>query len=426
MVKIIVGARGSKLSVTQVEEILEALTSHASEVEFEPVWVKTTGDLDLKSSLRPMDKTNFFTKEIDQMLLDGKCQVAIHSAKDLSDPLPKGLKLIALTKGKDPSDSLVMREGEALETLKKNGVVGSSSVRRDKMIQGLRPDLHSVEVRGTIEKRLEKLFSGEIDALVVARAALIRLGLDSLNHISLPGETASLQGKLAVIAKEEDEEMVQLFTPLDTRKKRNALYVGLNPQNAGGVTHLPLIEIVPRPFDNLEIASAFADIHLYTHIIFTSKSGVEVFFDCLNHYGYEKIEGKKIFAVGKVTAQRLKEKGVETCQVANEETQEGLIHLLAMEDLDQAYILLPQSSRARPVLAHTLMLRRVRHQLCHLYDTHIKVPTVKPDLETFDEIIFTSPSTVEAFIEIFGAIPKDKKITSIGPITDHKLKFFVV
>ncbi|NGX51637.1 MAG: Porphobilinogen deaminase [Chlamydiae bacterium] len=418
--KIVVGARGSKLSVRQVEELFEALKAHAPEVEFESVWVTTRGDRDQAASLRGLEKSDFFTREIDQMQLEGRCQISIHSAKDLPQPLPRGLKVVALTEGVDSSDSLVMRDGERFERLAQSAEIGSSSMRRDAIIRGLRPDLTCVEVRGDILKRLEKLFSGEIDGLVVAEAALIRLGLTHLNRIPLPGERLRLQGKLAVVARAGDREMEQLFAPLDSRKKRKTLHVGLNPK--GAVTHLPLIEIVARNFDRPEIASAFADIPLYTHIIFTSRSGVDLFFDCLNHHGYETIEGKEIFVVGRATAERLKERGALPSRVASEESQEGVIHLLAMEDLDDAYILLPQSSRARPTLAHTLMVRRVRHQLCHLYDTRVKVPHVKPNLEDFDEIIFTSPSTVEAFIEIFGSLPKGKRLTPIGPITDRKLK----
>lgn len=418
--KVVVGARGSNLSIKQVEEVLEDLRSYAPQIVFEPIWTMTKGDLDLTSSLVPMDKTNFFTKEIDEMLLAGKCRIAIHSAKDLPEPLPKGLFLIALTKGQDPSDSLVLQEGE---TLKKNGIIGSSSLRRNSILRTLRPDLSCVEVRGPIEKRLEKLASGEIDGLVVAEAALIRLGLTHLNRIPLPGETAVNQGKLAIIAREGDKEMEELFAPLDRRTKGTALYVGIHAKE--GTTHFPLIEIVPRPFDSPEITSAFADIPQYTHIIFTSKSGVDVFFNCMKHHGHETIKGKEVIAVGKATAGRLREKGVEGAVIATDETQEGVIHMLAMEDLDDAYILLPQSSRARPSLAQTLLLRRVRHQLCHLYDTRVKKSDVKPDLESFDEIIFTSPSTVDAFIEIFGSLPKGKKLTSIGPITSQKLKLSI-
>ena len=421
--RVVVGGRGSNLSIKQIEEVLEALRSWVPEIEFEPVLSATTGDRDLKASLHSMEKTNFFTKEIDQMQLEGRCRIAIHSAKDLPDPLPKGLKLVALTRGKDSSDVLVMREGEGIETLKKGGRVGSSSARRDRAIGRLRPDLHCVEVRGTVEERLKGVFSGEIEALAVAKAALIRLGLTHLNSIPLRGETPPMQGKLAVIAREGDVEMERLFFPLDTEKREKILYVGLNPSE--GVVHLPLIEVVPRSFDRLEIAAAFRDMSKYTHIIFTSQSGVECFFECLKYHGYKKVEGKEILAVGKATAQKLKEGGVESPLVATEETQEGIIDLLAGEDLDRAYVLLPQSSRARPILSRALLLRGARLCVCPLYDTRVKVPPTVPDLETFNEIIFTSPSTVEAFIEIFGPLPRDKRLTSIGPVTENKLKFFL-
>lgn len=426
--KVVVGARKSKLSLKQVEEVLEELRRYTSEVEFEVLAVDTQGDRDLKASLKKMEKSDFFTQEVDTMQLQGKCQVAIHSAKDLPYPLPKGLQLIALTKGKNTCDVLVMREGASLHTLKKQGKVGSSSVRRDAVIQKLRPDLQCEEVRGTIENRLEKLFRGELEGLVVAEAALIRLGLTHLNRMVLPGESALFQGQLAILSRTGDEDMEKLFSPLHTRKKGKVLYTGLSTQHVLSdkeVEHLPLIEIVPRSFDCLEIQRAFVDMAHYTHVIFTSKSGVEVFFDCLKHYGTTRLEGKEIWAVGTVTARRLEEYGLQVSKVAKEETQEGLIHLLALEDLDQAYILLPQSSRARPALAQTLVLRRIRHQLCHLYDTRTKRPRILPDIKTFDEIVFTSPSTVDAFIEIFGQIPKEKKMTTIGPITEHRLKFFL-
>lgn len=202
-----VGARGSALSRCQVEEV-QAL---CPEIAFEPVYVETHGDRDRTTSLRALDKTDFFTREVDQMVLEGKCRIAIHSAKDLPDPLPKGLKLIALTKGVDPSDSLVMREGE---TLKEGDVVATSSERREEMVRVLYPDVRFVDIRGKIEERLEKLHRGHVDGVVLAEAALIRLGLTHLNRVRLPGETAPLQGRLAVVAREGDREMITLLAPL--------------------------------------------------------------------------------------------------------------------------------------------------------------------------------------------------------------------
>src|SRR3990167_5249098 len=98
-----VGARDSLLSRAQVEEVLFELRQHHPHVRFKTHLVQTIGDRDLTTSLRAMDKTDFFTRDVDQMQLTGRCQITIHSAKDLPDPLPAGLTIIALTKGVDPS-----------------------------------------------------------------------------------------------------------------------------------------------------------------------------------------------------------------------------------------------------------------------------------------------------------------------------------
>lgn len=182
----LVGARSSPLSRAQVEEIKKEL-----KLDFDVFWVKTTGDLDKETSLRGMDKTNFFTKEIDELLLSGKIDAAIHSAKDLPDPLPKGLKIAYLSKGLDSRDSLVIKR----EPLKR---VATSSARREEMVKQLYPGCKFVDVRGTIEERLEK----PVDGVVVAECALIRLKLTHLKRVFLPGQTAPGQGKLAIVCRE--------------------------------------------------------------------------------------------------------------------------------------------------------------------------------------------------------------------------------
>ncbi len=196
--RIIVAARDSKLSRRQVEEALAG-------IDYEPMWVKTTGDHDLKTSLRTLDKTDFFTREIDQLLQRGKCRIAVHSAKDLPDPLASGLVLAALTKGIDPSDVLVFN------SLPPNAKVGSSSPRRDAMIKHYRSDLQIVDIRGPIDARLEMIDQGKLDGVVIAEAALIRLNLTHRNRIRLEGEPAPLQGKLAIIARQDDLEILDFF-----------------------------------------------------------------------------------------------------------------------------------------------------------------------------------------------------------------------
>lgn len=214
---ITVGARTSSLSIAQVNEIKEELFQNECGVDFEMVYVETTGDKDLKTSLREMDKTDFFTKELDELVLKGECRIAIHSAKDLPEPLPEGLSVIAITEGIDPSDVLVMRDGESIESLPPGAVIATSSERREEAVRKLRPDVTFIDIRGTIHQRLELLDTGQADGVVVAEAALIRLGLIHLNRVELEGETASYQGRLAVVAQEEDEEMEDLFASLDAR-----------------------------------------------------------------------------------------------------------------------------------------------------------------------------------------------------------------
>ncbi len=209
-----VGARPSQLSKAQVEEVLVLLQSFHPEMEFDYFWVKTVGDRDQLTSLRTLGKTDFFTKEIDDALLEGKCRIAIHSAKDLPDPLTPGLTVVALTKGVDPSDSLVLREGETFDSLPRGAKIATSSFRREEMVATMRSDLSFVDIRGDIISRLEKLYMHQVDGVVIAEAALIRLKKTHLNRILLKGETAPLQGKLAVVAREGDEEMEHLFSSL--------------------------------------------------------------------------------------------------------------------------------------------------------------------------------------------------------------------
>jgi hydroxymethylbilane synthase len=205
-VKIRAGARASPLSRAQFEEVrLE------SGLDLEPVWVETVGDLDQKTSLRTLGKSDFFTRELDEMLLAKTIRIAIHSAKDLPEPLPQGLSLVALTKGIDSRDSVVMREGESLRP---GFVIATSSERREEAARLLCEGLEFIDLRGTIHKRLKLLETGEADGVVLAECALIRLQLTHLNRVYLPGDGAPLQGRLAVLARSDDDEMRRLFAPL--------------------------------------------------------------------------------------------------------------------------------------------------------------------------------------------------------------------
>ena len=207
LLDISVGARDSRLSKAQVDEVYQEISQFFSHIRFHPVWVITTGDRDKTTSLKTLEKTNFFTDEIDTRQLKGEFRISIHSAKDLPDPLHPELEIIALTKGVDPSDSLVVREFP----IQFGSLIGTSSHRRETFLKNWRRDLECVDIRGTIDERLKLLDEGTIDGVVVAEAALIRLKLTDRPRLHLDAETAEMQGRLAVIAQKNDHEMKQLF-----------------------------------------------------------------------------------------------------------------------------------------------------------------------------------------------------------------------
>jgi len=201
-----VAARSSALSRAQVREIQETL--HHMNVVLEPLWITTQGDREKERSLWDVDLADFFTKEVDDALLSYTCRIAIHSAKDLPKELARGLSVVAYTKSLDPSDVLVYHE----ET-RHYQRIGTSSWRRMESVWQLYPHAHPIDMRGTIEERLSLLDTGFVDALVMAKAALLRLHLAYPTH-HLPGPFAPMQGRLAIVARSDDKEMKELFACL--------------------------------------------------------------------------------------------------------------------------------------------------------------------------------------------------------------------
>ncbi len=198
---------------------------------------------------------------------------------------------------------------------------------------------------------------------------------------------------------------------------KRILYLGTHPASypaQGHLIHYPVIKLIPRPIPQ----HILEDMPEYTHFIFTSKNGVAIFFQAV---GKVDLSGKEIIAIGQSTASRLVLEGYQPTLVAEEETQEGVISLLCLMELEDGYILLPHSALARHALENFLIAKGVRYQICDLYDTVTQKIEPIPNLDTIDEIVFTSPSTVRAFVEIFSRIPDNKELTCLGPITKEEL-----
>lgn len=196
-----IGTRPSPLALKQAEEIKRIFTG----VHFSIVVIPTPGDRDKRTALSDLEESDFFTRDIDQALLAGEIDLGIHSSKDLPDPMAKGLGLVFETPTFSPHDALVSRWGFRLDELPAGWRMGASSRRRKEQIAGLRPDLKIIEIRGNIAERLDLIEAGVIDALIVAHAAMLRLGLESKVSQVLPLDRFPVhprQGKLALLAKE--------------------------------------------------------------------------------------------------------------------------------------------------------------------------------------------------------------------------------
>jgi hydroxymethylbilane synthase len=215
--RIRIGSRGSTLALAQTEEVVERLRRLVPECSVTVVPIVTTGDRDRATSLTVLGGSGVFAKELHEALLAGTIDLAVHSAKDLPTQLPPGLVLVAVLAREDARDVLVTSPPRKLGELPAGARVGTSSRRRQALLQRARPDLVVVDIRGNVDTRLRKLREGIVDALVLGAAGLRRLSqadlvaeyLDPDEFVPAPG-----QGALAVVARESDGRL-ELLSRLD-------------------------------------------------------------------------------------------------------------------------------------------------------------------------------------------------------------------
>lgn len=210
---------------------------------------------------------------------------------------------------------------------------------------------------------------------------------------------------------------------------KKVLYLGLaHPYHhlEGEIIYYPIIKIVPRSFDNLMIQNAYKDFHHYTHLVITSKTTIPLIFDFAASYGIDlsDIKEKQVIAVGRATAAAAARYGMRSVMPISDETSEGIVATLEVQDLSNAYLFWPHSALSRQVLPDFFKSKKIKYCECIFYETlpNWEQPPPNFELDSIDEIVFTSPSTVDAFVEIMGPIPWNKQITPIGPITDNHLQ----
>lgn len=208
------GARGSQLSLAQATLVTKALEGRA---EVELIVVKTTGDR-LSAAGSPIEWKGDFTRELDEALLDGRIDFAVHSMKDVPTQVPEGITLAAVPVREDPSDVLIARPRRSFEELPQGARVGTASPRRKAQLLAARPDLEVLEARGNVDTRIARLAQGRFDAIVLARAGLARLGrLEEASQV-LPASLilpAIGQGALAIYARRDDRATLSVLGALD-------------------------------------------------------------------------------------------------------------------------------------------------------------------------------------------------------------------
>jgi len=220
-----IGTRGSPLALAQTNEMVDSLKKIAPQIRCEVVPIRTQGDRMQATGKVGVEGKSQFTKEIEDSLIQDKVDVAVHSMKDLTTDIPPGLLIAAVPERMNPRDVLISRN-KKFQQLDGGARIGTSSVRRKAQLLAARGDLEIVEMHGNIDTRLRKLEKGDCDAIVLAAAGLIRLGLEERvteffsPNVMLP---AVGQGALAVQSRADDIEVRTLLSKLDHEPTHRAI-----------------------------------------------------------------------------------------------------------------------------------------------------------------------------------------------------------
>jgi len=218
MKKLVIGSRGSKLAMIQAESVAAEIRRMHPDIEVCISRIVTRGDHESNAKLENIAGLGVFVKEMEEALLDGRIDLAVHSLKDLTTEIAPGLKLSAVTPRIDPRDVLISRGGELLNKLSAGAKVGTGSLRRNIQLSVNRPNLEICSIRGNIDTRMNKVANGEYDGVILAASALKRLGLEDKVSQYLPIEQflpAVGQGALAIELRSNNNDLIRTISLLN-------------------------------------------------------------------------------------------------------------------------------------------------------------------------------------------------------------------
>lgn len=262
--KIVVGTRGSKLALTQTNWVIEQLKEKYPDIEFYTKIIKTKGDIIQNISLDKIGDKGLFVKEIEQQLLSGEIDMAVHSMKDMPSSLPEGLKFAGIPKREDPRDALVLKEGyNSLDDLPKGAKVGTGSKRRKYQLLKYRPDLNIVPIRGNIDTRIRKIQDENLDAVVLAASGLLRAGLEEKIGYYIPKQMmipAPAQGALAIEIRKDSSEIENILNSLSD--KQTEIQVSAERGFLDGINgscHIPIGAYCDVDGDDISLVGLFGN-----------------------------------------------------------------------------------------------------------------------------------------------------------------------
>ena len=265
MKKIIIGARGSKLSLAYVSKVKRLILESSKDIDIHIKTIKTSGDIHGDMKLSEIGGKNLFCKEIEENLIKNEIDIAVHSLKDMESIEHKDLTIGAFIKRNDPRDTLISKKIKNLRELNQKVIIGSSSRRRELQLKKLNKNISVINMRGNIDTRIKKVEENKLDAIILAAAGVKSLNLE--NKISITFETSEIlpavgQGIIAVQCRKEDKLILDIIkkindneTSLCAKAERQML------QTIGGNCETAVGGLAEIHNDNLKLkAQLFSDI----------------------------------------------------------------------------------------------------------------------------------------------------------------------
>jgi len=271
---IVIATRESRLALWQAEHVQALLQARGHAVSL--LGMTTLGDQILDRSLSKVGGKGLFVKELETALHDGRADIAVHSLKDVPMELPEGFALACVMEREDPHDAFVSPRYASLQDLPTGAVVGTSSLRRQVLLQALRPDLNIQPLRGNLDTRLRKLDEGQYDAIVLAAAGLKRLNLhERIRMIFASTEMlpAAGQGALGIEVRHDRQDLIDALAPL----AHQPTWLRVTAERAvsrclGGSCSMPLAAHAVLNGDQLQLDAAWGDPEQHTALVCTSVS----------------------------------------------------------------------------------------------------------------------------------------------------------